>query len=241
MAETRRNILKRSLAIHIGELQRVCELTTEQMKKFQVAAKGVVERSMEAWEDQFGQPARPPQPVQLWVPVRQDFPFGHVHPHDGLTIVADLVDHDIWVKALENTLTAEQKKRFQDHRLQREAFHRGVMLQGIVAEWDRSLLLTVQQREQVLAMLEQRVDELPMGGVWDASSLLRQFPAKVFEGILSEAQLEFIHQIKQAPALMDIEIEKAIPLLPALPAFEVAPGNKAGEDDDDSVRQTPLS
>jgi hypothetical protein len=171
----------------------------------------------------------------------QEVPFGHVHlANSDLAVVADAANHDIWVKALETTLTDEQKRRFQEHCKQREKYRRRVMLEGIVAELDGTLLLTAQQRERVLQMLEQRADELLMenGNIWNSSLLLRQLPADAFQGMLSEVQLECIRELHNVPALMDIEIEDAIPLFPALPALEIAPGNN---EDDDDVRQIPLS
>jgi hypothetical protein len=55
---TLRQTLNSSLALRISELQRVCNLTPQQRKKFEVAAKGVVERAMENWNRQFEQLAQ---------------------------------------------------------------------------------------------------------------------------------------------------------------------------------------
>ena len=336
IVEVQSKILRQGLAVRIDELERVCDLQPEQLKKFQVAAKGVVERSMETWKKQFEQvPQAFPQANAFFaaprfaqeVPIAdvEEAPAGAYRPVDadgyveavedpsvedqpvdeqpeecdgaevqpavpdvappiaGPPIAAppfaapaaipppqiampaiqmvpaqvirampagnwqfsgavvpdagDAEHHEIWVRALENILTQEQQRLYQEARQRRFRFRQQVAIHAIVAELDAALLFTQQQREEVLAMLEKRSDELLAagGGVMHTTSLLHQLPDDVFQGILSDAQLDCIKDFKERNnVIFDIPVEQPMQVIPALPAvqFEAVIDEEDADDDD---------
>jgi hypothetical protein len=302
LLERFREQIKASLALQISELQQVCQLTPPQRQKLEVAAKGVVERTMEQvrqlGEQQAVQPAPgflvephlgPPAPearadelggeeprdadvaeaavndqaraAQLADLVRileQDIffnraaavedqlvfrqrPNGHfVIPNSGLAVRHGAEKHDIWVKALENTLNAEQQQQYQEHRERREQFRRRAMIQAIVAELDGTVLLTERQREQVLAGLHEESERLLDGsdGILDSLTLLQQLPPNFFAGMLTDAQLTCIEKLKEIEVFQIVEEDEGwdVEFEMELPADQFAPPPGIDEDDDDPVR-----
>ena len=306
-----RQTLNSSLALRISELQRVCHLTAQQRKKFEVAAKGVVERAMENWNRQFEQivqalPAdavifeaaglAPPldadqqavapapgveddepapgaeqvvdggggnQPqlvevriappglvdaplgAEIWrfQPIIRDSPRRHDAIPDSESVVRHGAEqHQIWVKALENILSVEQRELYAAHRAKREAYRRRAMIQAIVAELDGTLLFTAQQREQVMAAIEKDGEELLTHSddilVVDSLTLLHRVPDDFFEGLLTDNQLACVEELKKRE-LLQVEIDDEFELLeiePEEPAAGIGPADKGDEDDHDGNR-----
>ncbi len=334
--EVQSKVLQRSLAVRIDELVRVCDLQPEQLKKFQVAAKGVVERSMETWKKQlqvpqafpqanvffaapqfvqevpiadveeaqvdayhdpvdadgiveavedppvedppgegqpadeqpeerdgaevqpalpnvappivgppiaaprFAGPAAVPPPQLAPVPAIQMFPAqairampaGNWQFSGAVAPEADDAErHKIWVRALENILTQEQQKLFQEARQRRFRFRQQMAIYATVAELDAALLFTQQQRDEVLAVFEKRSDELLAAGrgMMHTASLLHQLPADAFQGILSDAQLDCFKELKERNnVIIDIPVGQEMQVFPALPAVQI-----------EAVRQCP--
>jgi hypothetical protein len=172
-----------------------------------------------------------PQPVQVFGAVQPNWQFAQA----GVAIFDEVEHHKIWMKALQNILTAEQKERYQEVRQRRARFRQEMMISAIVAELDSSLLLTQQQRDKIVAMLEQRNQQLKAAGGGDLRAL-SQVPDDAFKGILSRVQLECLEDIKQSQVFefdFPVQIEDVIQVVPALPAMPIEAANDEENTDDD--------
>ena len=68
-------------------------------------------------------------------------------------------DQEVWKNAVEKTLTADQQEKYQQVVAERKAFVRDLSVERFIAQVDRKLLLSVDQRNQLLPLIDEHFGE----------------------------------------------------------------------------------
>ena len=68
-------------------------------------------------------------------------------------------DQEVWKNAVEKTLTADQQEKYQQVVAERKAFVRELAVARFIAKVDRKLLLAVDQRNQLLPLIDEHFGE----------------------------------------------------------------------------------
>ena len=118
---------------------------------------------------------------------------------------------EIWLRAVENTLTDEQKANWQKVAARRFAIRQQALVDMCVSRMDEHLLLADDQREKLTELLKKQYAKqiqqmFPPGNALmqiPASSLMAMIPADQVNGFLSKAQMNRWDDLKsqQAQAL----------------------------------------
>ena len=154
--------------------------------------------------------------------------------------VSSVVTEPVWHETVDRVLTGEQKQSLREISDRRRTFRTKALVYAIVSELDDRLSLSEPQRNQLLAFVQERMDDeritLPHGiAAADASMLIaRQFPPEELDSFLSAAQLDQWRELGQgvpAPQAMfnmngrvivnGFVQELAFPAAPAIPAADL--------------------
>ncbi len=143
-----RNRLDSALVVHLEAIDRASQLTDAQRKKLQLAGRGDIKRFFDRYEtvkQKFHLVKDDQQKMQqIW----QD-----ISPLQ-MSLQAGLFDGDsLFYKSLHNTLTSEQRTRYDAvERERREFSHRASIVQA-VATWEQSIPLRDAQRRELITLL----------------------------------------------------------------------------------------
>ena len=178
--------LHRTLSEKLNDIDRVCTLTDGQRKKLKVAAKGAVEKLRERLT-----PSSTANVSSYVVDIGDErallWPVTVFSTPGGRASLSAPVD-PIWQATLDRVLTEEQTAAYQQAVVSRNEYRRQSSAQAAVANLDRHLFLSANQRRQlektVFDYLQQH-NNFEMPGITNVALVV----APVAENILSQAQL----------------------------------------------------
>ncbi len=150
--------LRQSMDIVIGDVRRVAGLPKERLRTLEIAAKGAVDRNMEAWrtaqENQVRQQAQgtTAKAVRQRLEATGIMSVGNEPPEESI----------MWKETLANALTPEERSKWTQAEEGRNAYRLQAVSKLLVAELDRQLGLTLTQCEKIEPLTTQAVrDYLP--------------------------------------------------------------------------------
>lgn len=158
------------LNIRIDELKRVCDLTDEQVQQLQTGAKGTVARAMVEWKEQAKAlqaqlggafavvlPQRAGDEAEAEEEAEADPPIaGNVAQMMTQMMVGAISPERqrIWKNVVEKVLTEQQRTKLTAAMNARRAFRRHTKVQERVNELDEQLLLSREQRDEAVAIVD---------------------------------------------------------------------------------------
>ena len=155
---------RQNMDIVVGDVRRVAGLPPERLRLLEIAAKGAVDRHMEAWrsgqENQVRQQALGTTAKQ----VRQRL--------EGMGIATvgtsgPPEENSLWRDTLTNVLTPEERAKWAVAETGRESYRLEAITKLLVAEMDRQLDLTLTQCEKIEPLAAKAVqDYLPDMGMY---------------------------------------------------------------------------
>ena len=201
--DARRVVFHRYAAMRIGELDRTCDLSEDQVKKLQVASKGLVEQftgkwidSVAAWVFQMGGRGLNvnEQMVKQFVSEQM---MANYELSMGVSPVSSVMSRQpIWVKAVKRTLTEDQWNQYVAYRKAQDEESRRAGINYQMNMFTRDFLLSESQQKQLRPLFEAeyRKHERKLVGPYIGSIMmmgqLYKLPVSRLENILDEAQLE---------------------------------------------------
>jgi hypothetical protein len=217
------------LARQLTDLERICKLTDAQKKKLQRAGRGDIKRFFDRYEELKGRAVASeqgePMDPEIWK---------ETGALNLILFQAALFRGDsLLLKALPNTLTAEQLAHYDATAREHRASHHRDTIEKVVdilipeltraaAGLGRKLVLREGQRQALIALLSQETKPPPKPGPYDVEVLLiqlRNVPGEKLKRVFDENQLEIVYQqlagyqlhepmLKRA-GLMPVEEEQA--------------------------------
>jgi hypothetical protein len=189
-------VRQRYMSMTIGSMQQVCELSDAQQKKLELAAKGAVEKSLTKFQQQWRAVYIQQQKLQAQrqAGVRAAFPRIGAAPQAGGQMAAK---EKIWTTTLKQTLTADQRKAWEQEVTKNAAFQRKVMIDLSLSMIGIQVHLVSEQREALAPLIEkQLVGDVSQGNFNVYTKVTReilpklsQLPEEQIAKILNESQL----------------------------------------------------
>ena len=182
----------------LEELEEMVKISAAQKKQLQIASKGAVEKSLDPWRKQMDNYLRQylqraPQDIELVLASIGNVNFNQSGEEQA-------AQQSIWEATIEKVLDEQQMATYRhsvDARLQ---FMYTSVARILVADLDRQIRLSADQRDQLMALLEPVVmknlvhlerwandGQLP---VYQLPTLLGGVDSKALEKVLSERQIE---------------------------------------------------
>ncbi|MFT5466201.1 MAG: hypothetical protein ACI8UO_001299 [Verrucomicrobiales bacterium] len=151
LAVTERELKMDLMTDAIADLDRVCELSAAQHKAMKLAAKGAVEKYLESWRTEMERWVRnrirhADGDIEAFLSTMGSVNFGNAHEW-----APDR--QDVWLRTVSGSLSEEQNSAFQKDQISRNAFKRQVFAAAVIADLDRTVKLTADQREQLLPLI----------------------------------------------------------------------------------------
>ena len=182
----------------IEELEEIVGLQDSQRKKLQIASKGAVEKSLEPWRQQMDNYIRQyleraPQNVDMMLASIGNVNFGHSPEQQA-------AEQKIWQATIKGVLDGEQMATYQRTVDERNDFLHQAVSGLLIADLDRNLRLSSEQRDGLDELLRPVIKEnLKLLGRWsnDGNLPVYQLPTllggvkeKDLKKVLSEQQIE---------------------------------------------------
>ncbi|HIF31782.1 MAG: hypothetical protein ABGX07_14350 [Pirellulaceae bacterium] len=225
----------RRLKLAILEIDRVCDLSEEQRKKLQIAAQGAIEAATvkrqapnAAGAAVFQLAARPVNAVAATRPTS---------PPTLGTVGERVLSQPLWIKTVENTLTAKQKATLAESEARRATAMRKARIDELTLKLCQTLLLSPEQEVAMRELIDRTTEETNLRYLADRSgeSLIRslsRIPRDEAVKFLGEEQMAFwpaqtalgANTINRFPAQRRAVL--APPPRPAAPKKELPPGDK---------------
>ncbi len=182
----------------LEELEEMVEISEKQKKELQVASKGAVEKSLDPWREQMDNYVRQylqraPQEIDMVLASIGDVDFNQSNEEQA-------AQQSIWETTIKKVLDEQQMATYRQSVKERQEFMFTSVARILVADLDRQIRLTAEQRDAVMTLLEPVVTEnlvhlerwandghLP---VYQLPTLLGGVDPKVLEKVLSERQIE---------------------------------------------------
>jgi len=182
----------------LEELQEMVKISGEQKKQLVVASKGAVEKSLDPWRKQMDNYVRQylqrsPQEIDMVLASIGNVNFSRSSEEQA-------AQQSIWESTIEKVLTVRQMAIYRQSVKERTEFMHASVARILVADLDRHIRLSGQQREQLVTVLEPIVTKnlvhlerwandgnLP---VYQLPTLLGGVGPKTLEKILSDKQIE---------------------------------------------------
>lgn len=185
-----RNRLNSALVMHLEAIDRASQLTDAQRKKLQLAGRGDIKRFFDRYEtvkQKFHLVKDDQQKMQqIW----QD--IGPLQT----SWQAGLFDGDsLFYKSLHNTLTSEQRTRYDAVERERREFSHCASILQVVAAWEQSVPLRKAQRRELITLLSDQTKpprKLGPYGYIFIMFQLSQLPEKKLKPIFDETQWKII-------------------------------------------------
>jgi hypothetical protein len=225
----------RRLKLTILEIDRVCDLSEEQRKKLQVAAQGAIEAATvkrqapnAAGAAVFQLAARPVNAVAATRPTS---------PPTLGTVGERVLSQPLWIKTVENTLTAKQKATLAKSESRRATAMRKARIDELTLKLCQTLLLSPEQEVAMRELIDRTIEETNLRYLADRSgeSLIRslsRIPRDEAVKFLGEEQMAFwpAQTALGANTINRFPVQRrailAPPPRPAAPKKELPPGDK---------------
>ncbi|MEM7013795.1 MAG: hypothetical protein AAF585_20215 [Verrucomicrobiota bacterium] len=197
ISETERDQKLVTMGEAVSDIDRVCSLTDEQREKFDLAAKGAVEAYLDKWRGK----------MDGWVRGRARNENGDIDQFllgMGTVRFGEAKDwapqkQSIWVQSVVRILNDEQRRLYAEDLEERAKFRSQAMAQAVLADADRVVKFTTDQRKELLPLVQDATSEywdrlenwagaeqsLPF---YQMGAVLGGVDAKFVEELLSEAQ-----------------------------------------------------
>tara|TARA_R110002096_G_scaffold316010_16_gene510434 strand:- start:5166 stop:6059 length:894 start_codon:yes stop_codon:yes gene_type:complete len=151
LAETQKEERLKRMSAVIGDIDRVCQLSDEQKKVLNLAAKGATDKGLDGWRTR----------MDAWVRDRarhsdqdiDEFLSGVGNVRFGESRQWAPERQAIWTNSLKETLTNPQREAYWNDLKARLAFKHESMARVIVADLDRHLKFSAEQRSMVLTKM----------------------------------------------------------------------------------------
>lgn len=175
-------VLQKQMAITLAHVQRVCDLSDEQVKKLQLATKGAVDGSLKTYREQtvqrYTRPRRFAAGNNVAVAIAAN---GALIRPTATTAVPGSIPgefpiarEEIWTKTLGKVLTTEQKEAYDTSVRKRREFHRRLLVQATIALIDEKVVLDDSQRNKLTelstALVESNAVPIPTGNFYSVAS-----------------------------------------------------------------------
>ena len=182
----------------IEELEEIVGLEDGQQKKLEIASKGAVEKSLEPWREQMDNYIRQylersPNNVDAMLASIGNVNFGHTPEQQA-------AEQNVWLATIGRVLNKQQMATYQQTVDERNKYLHGAVSSLLIADLDRNLRLTAEQREKLAGLLRPVIEEnLTLLGRWsnDGNLPVYQLPTllggveeKALKKVLSEKQIE---------------------------------------------------
>ncbi len=206
VTEKQRQRFHGCMKLKLEELEQACDLTGEQLKTLDIAAKGTVERFTDRWvestirwiEQRAGPFAKNQGNEAAIEQFAREEAFQQFEYYIGAGMIGAAMSREpLWRKALEKTLTAEQLAEYDAVTRRRQASISDTMVDYILATLDQELILSNKQRQTVRGML---VDQLAhgelntlRGSIWGSYFLMSasyKIPEEDWSKVLSATQMD---------------------------------------------------
>lgn len=180
----------------IEELKEIVGLGEDQMKKLGIASKGAVEKSLEPWREQMDSYIRQylqraPQNVDMMLNSIGNVNFGHTPEQDA-------AEQKVWLATIGRVLDEKQMAAYQATIEAREDYLHTSVSTLLIADLDRTLRLSAQQRDQLAVLLLPVVKEnLPGLGRWSNDGNLPVYQLPTLLGGVAEDDLKKVLSGKQ--------------------------------------------
>ncbi len=183
----------------IADIDRVCQLTAPQKKTLELAAKGAIDKGIDGWRTR----------MDAWVRDRarhsnqdlDEFLAGVGNVRFGESRQWAPERQDVWAASVKETLTTSQREAYWNDLNARLAFKHQSMARVIVADLDRHLKFSAEQRRDILTEMIiasekywERLEEwsgdednLPL---YQMGALIGAVPEEKLNLILSDSQSE---------------------------------------------------
>ncbi len=180
----------------IEELKEIVGLGEAQMKKLGIASKGAVEKSLEPWREQMDSYIRQylqraPQNVDMMLNSIGNVNFGHTPEQEA-------AEQKVWLATIGRVLDEKQMVTYQATVEARENYLHSSVSTLLIADLDRTLRLSEEQRDQLAALLLPVVKEnLPGLGRWSNDGNLPVYQLPTLLGGVAEDDLKKVLSGKQ--------------------------------------------
>lgn len=196
LAETERAEKFEHMLGVIGDVDRVCVLSEPQRKAMELAAKGAVDKYIDNWRTE----------MDTWVRnrvrhARGDLTIflegmGTVHFGDANEWAPER--QEVWIRSVSNALTEDQAVAYQKDLDERAEFKHRAMANVLVADVDRVVRMTQEQREQLLPLVLESAEEnwkrlQAANGSGELLPAIQQMGA-MLSGIEPEKLTEFLNE-----------------------------------------------
>ena len=250
--EAKRNGAVSRLQTRIADIHRAAELTEEQLKKLEIAAKGAVKAYMKkatkvivdqakAMGFEFDPDAEPKeddenaddQPADLLgAPVMAMNWMGQFPGSVSTTVEKE----KRWTTSVEKVLSEEQSEKFEKLVAERIAFRRQSAVNHFISRVDQKLLLSAKQRKELGSMIDEKYGSELARKIEQPNNMFFAFggvpqpdvDTTEVDGILSESQIE-LWKTGFSGELAQLEANPAMGF--AVPAINVMPAIQAQVDD----------
>lgn len=171
-SEYNRNLINQKMDLLIAQVNDVCKLSEKDTKKLQLSVKGIVSKRIAAGSEQVVAFAKKSglvddeeeQAEKEYAKHDQLKFYGASPQPEGIVQLSTyfempLIDHPLWSKALETSLSAEQLELYQQHRMSvnRKFLHAAIDLW--IAQLDAQVFLTGKQVDDITNSLKKQLDE----------------------------------------------------------------------------------
>ena len=172
----------------IEELEEIVGLKDGQKKKLEIASKGAVEKSLEPWREQMDNYIRQylersPNNVDMMLASIGNVNFGHTPEQQA-------AEQEVWLSTIGRVLDREQMATYQQTVDERNDYLHTAVSSLLIADLDRNLRLTAEQREKLAALLGPVIEEnLTLLGRWSNDGNLPVYQLPTLLGGVAEKEL----------------------------------------------------
>lgn len=180
----------------IEELEDIVGLKDGQKKKLEIASKGAVEKSLEPWREQMDNYIRQylersPNNVDMMLASIGNVNFGHTPEQQA-------AEQKVWLSTIGRVLDKEQMATYQHTVDERNDYLHMAVSSLLIADLDRNLRLTAEQREKLAGLLQPVIDEnLLLLGRWSNDGNLPVYQLPTLLGGVDEKDLKKVLSKKQ--------------------------------------------
>ena len=176
---------RQKMALRVKELATICELSEDQLKRLELAAKGAIERASDAYME---------YQENSWRRRREGNNRG------GRAIVLKREKHDpthqdIWQDIISETLDPDQLKSYQQEMSARAMFYAETTIYRLMQQLDEKARMSASQRDMIkkqiqssIKISEKDMDMQAMQTI--VYSTFAQFPEKLLREILNKEQFK---------------------------------------------------